>query len=95
MEINRETITHLADLSEISLTESESESLEHDLTGIVKYISQISELDTADVEPTYQVFEMVNVWRDDVILEQDAKREQLLALSKEQQDNQVKVPKVL
>ncbi len=95
MEINRETITHLADLSEISLTESESESLEHDLTGIVKYISQISELDTADVEPTYQVFEMVNVWRDDVILEQDATREQLLALSKEQQDNQVKVPKVL
>ncbi|MBR3169230.1 Asp-tRNA(Asn)/Glu-tRNA(Gln) amidotransferase subunit GatC [Candidatus Saccharibacteria bacterium] len=95
MEINRETITHLADLSEISLTESESESLEHDLTGIVKYISQISELDTADVEPTYQVFEMVNVWRDDVILEQDATREQLLALSKEQQDSQVKVPKVL
>lgn len=95
MEINRETITHLADLSEISLTESESESLEHDLTGIVKYISQISELDTVDVEPTYQVFEMVNVWRDDVILEQDATREQLLALSKEQQDNQVKVPKVL
>lgn len=95
MEINRETITHLADLSEFSLTESESESLEHDLTGIVKYISQISELDTADVEPTYQVFEMENVWRDDVILEQDATREQLLALSKEQQDSQVKVPKVL
>ena len=95
MEIKREDILHLADLSKLSLSEEEIVSLEKDLQGIINYISQISELDTSNVEPTYQVFEMVNVWREDAIIEQDATREDLLALTKEEKDNQVKVPKVL
>ena len=95
MEIKREDILHLADLSEMSLSEDNVASLEKDLQGIINYISQISELDTEDVEPTYQVFEMENVWREDEVLSQDADREQLLALTKEEKDNQIKVPKVL
>ena len=95
MDIKREDILHLADLSEFALTDSEIESLGGDLKGIIKYISQLDKLDTTDVEPTYQVFEMENVWRDDEILEQDATREELLALTKNEKDNQIKVPKVL
>ena len=95
MEINCETIKHLADLSNFSVSETESKSLEKDLSEILNYISQLDEIDVEGVEPTYQVFEMENVWRTDEILPQDATREELLALSKEQKDNQVKVPKVL
>ena len=95
MEIKREDILHLADLSEFTLSDAEVESLGDDLRDIIKYISQLDELDTANVEPTYQVFEMQNVWRDDEIIEQDATREQLLALTKNEKDNQIKVPKVL
>lgn len=95
MEINCETIKHLADLSNFSVSEAESASLEKDLSEILNYISQLDKIDVSGVEPTYQVFEMENVWRADEILPQDATREELLALSKEQKDNQVKVPKVL
>lgn len=95
MEIKREDIIHLGELSDFELSEKEMENLGKDLSGIIKYISQLDELDTDGVEPTYQVFEMENVWRDDEILEQDASREQLLALTKEEKDNQIKVPKVL
>lgn len=95
MDINCETIKHLADLSNFSLNGEETKSLEKDLQGIIKYISQLDDLDTSDVEPTYQVFEMGNIWREDEILEQDANREELLALTKEEKDNQIKVPKVL
>ena len=95
MEIKREDILHLADLSEFALTDAETEKFGGDLQEIISYISQLDELDTAEVEPTYQVFEMENVWRADEILEQDASREDLLALAKEIKDNQVKVPKVL
>ncbi len=95
MEIKREDILHLADLSNFSLSEEEIKKLGGDLQGIIKYISQLDELDTDNVEPTYQVFEMENVWRNDEILPQDATREQLLALTKEEKDNQIKVPKVL
>lgn len=95
MEINCETIKHLADLSDFALSDKETSSLTADLENIIKYISQLDELDTKDVEPTYQVFEMENVWREDEILPQEASREDLLALTKEARDNQIKVPRVL
>lgn len=95
MKITREEIDHLAELSNFSLTEVEKESLGKDLDNIIGYISQLDELDTEGVEPTYQVFEMENVWREDKILPQDADREALLALAPAAEDNQIKVPKVL
>ena len=95
MDIKREDILHLADLSNFSLSEDEINSLGGDLSDIIKYISQLDELDTDNIEPTYQVFEMENIWRSDEILPQDATREELLALTKESRDNQIKVPKVL
>ena len=95
MKIKREDILHLADLSNFSLEESEIESLGRELENIIDYISELNELDTDGLEPTYQVFEMENIWRDDEIKEQEADREALLALTKDSQDNQIKVPKVL
>ena len=95
MDIKREDIKHLAELSGFSLSDGEVDALQTDLQGIIGYISQLDELDTSNVEPTYQVFEMENVWREDEILPQEADREALLALTKETKDNQIKVPKVL
>lgn len=95
MEITQEDIRHLADLSNFSLSNDEEASLKGDLENIIKYISELKELDTEGVEPTYQVFEMENVWREDEIKEQAAKREDLLELTVEEKLNQVKVPKVL
>lgn len=95
MSISREEILHLMELSNFSLSEAEIESLQQDLTGIIDYVSQLDELDTEGVEPTYQVFEMQNVWREDEVIEFEANREDLLALAPEVQDSQIKVPKVL
>lgn len=95
MNITREDLKHLADLSNFSMSEDEMNSLQGDLEGIVKYISELSELDTDGVEPTYQVFEMENIWRNDEIKTMDADREALLALTTEEKENQIKVPKVL
>lgn len=95
MKVDESTVKHLASLSDFRLSDDEIAKLSGDLESIIQYISQLDELDTSDVEPTYQVFEMENVWRDDEILPQDATREELLALTKEAVDNQIKVPKVL
>ncbi|MBP5512295.1 Asp-tRNA(Asn)/Glu-tRNA(Gln) amidotransferase subunit GatC [Candidatus Saccharibacteria bacterium] len=95
MKINREDILHLAKLSNFSMSDSEIESIGNDLENIINYISELNELDTEGVEPTYQVFEMENIWRNDEIKEQEADREALLALTKESMQDQIKVPKVL
>ena len=92
MAITRENVLHLAELSNISLSEDQIEPLMKDLDNIVGYISQ---LDTEGVEPTYQCFDMQNVWREDVIEDFEADREDLLELTVESEDNQIKVPKVL
>ncbi|MBQ6130110.1 Asp-tRNA(Asn)/Glu-tRNA(Gln) amidotransferase subunit GatC [Candidatus Saccharibacteria bacterium] len=95
MEITDKEISHLASLSNFSLAADEKNALKTDLKNILKYISKLDELDVSNVEPTFQVFEMENVWRPDEITPQDASCEALLALTKESLDHQVKVPKVL
>ena len=95
MEVNCETIKHLASLSDFAISEEQTETLTKNLQDIIKYISQLDELDTDKVEPTYQVFEMDNVWRDDEIIPQDAEKEMLLKLTKNEANHQIKVPKVL
>jgi aspartyl-tRNA(Asn)/glutamyl-tRNA(Gln) amidotransferase subunit C len=95
MSITREDVLHLAELSNISLDDAQIEPLIKDLDNIVNYFSQLDELNTENVEPTYQCFDMQNVWREDVIEEFEANREDLLALTVESEDNQIKVPNVL
>ena len=95
MEITRDTIDHLASLSNFSLSEAEKSSLQTDLEKIVAYISELKNLNTDGVEPTFQVFEMENIWRADKIEPQSATREDLLNLTAEAKADQVKVPKVL
>lgn len=95
MNNTRDDILHLAKLSNLRLTDAEISALQQDVTNIVGYISQLDELDTTGVEPTYQVFEMENVWRADEIKLQDATREQLLTLAPDQAQNMIKVQRVL
>ena len=94
MSVSLDEVRHLAALSEINLDNNELTSLTTDIDNIVGYINQLDELDTDNVEPTFQLTGLQNVWRDDVI-EPQLPREKLLALAPAAEDNQVKVPKVL
>lgn len=93
--ISRDDVQHLAQLSSLQLSDDEVDGLQADISNILGYVAQLDELDTTGVEPTYQVTDLQNVWRDDVVADSPVSREQLLALSKESIDHQVKVPKVL
>lgn len=92
--ISNDDVQRLASLSGLQLADDEAAGLRQDLDNIVGYIQQLSKLDTAGVEPTYQVTGLENVWRDDEI-EAGVARETLLELAPEQQQLQVKVPQVL
>ncbi len=92
--ISTSDIQHLASLSSLALADNEVDGLRQDLEKIITYIEKLKELDTTDIEPTYQVTGLENVWRDDEI-QTDVGRDELLKLAPEQKDFQVKVPKVL
>ena len=94
-EISTDDVHHLAQLSSLQLDDAETEALRVYLGNILGYIEQLSELDTEGVEPTYQVIDLQNVWRDDVVDDYGLGREQLLALAPDADAYQIKVPKVL
>ncbi len=93
--ISRDDVLRLAQLSHLQLADEEIATLQADLAEILEYITQLSELDTSGVEPTYQVTDVENVTRDDVVEHHRADRETLLGLAPDHIDNQIKVPKVL
>lgn len=93
--ISTDDVQHLAQLSSLQLAPEEVASLQTDLEAIIGYIQQLSELDTTGVEPTYQVTDLQNVWRDDVVNTYGVDRETLLARAPEVEAKQIKVPKVL
>lgn len=86
---------HLAKLSSLQLSDEEVSALQMDLASILEYVKQLSELDTTGVEPTYQVTDLENVFREDSVVPSTANREILLGIAPDQKENQIKVPKVL
>lgn len=93
--MSTDDVRKLAQLSNIQLGDEEAELLKVDIANILTYIDMLGELDTTGVEPTYQVNDLSNIFRGDVVDQGVVKRDNLLALAPESLDNQVKVPKVL
>lgn len=93
--ITTQDVQYLAQLSNLWLDDSEVESMRTDIENILGYVAQLGELDTTGVEPTYQVTDLENVWREDEVDNYGVSREQLLSLAPDADKNQIKVPKVL
>lgn len=93
--VNKDDVLKLAALSAITLADDEVDSLRTDIENILGYVQQLGELDTAHVEPTYQVTDLANVTRADEVIDYGVTRESLLALAPDTIDTSVKVPKVL
>jgi aspartyl-tRNA(Asn)/glutamyl-tRNA(Gln) amidotransferase subunit C len=53
--IDRRLIDHVAQLASLSLTEAEADKLTGEIAGILKYVGELSALDTSNVPPTAQV----------------------------------------
>ncbi|HME54693.1 MAG TPA: Asp-tRNA(Asn)/Glu-tRNA(Gln) amidotransferase subunit GatC [Candidatus Lokiarchaeia archaeon] len=63
--LDEDTVSHLAELCRIKLSDKEKKEFATQLSNILEFFSQISELDTENVKPTYHVLELTNVFRED------------------------------
>ncbi|HEX6258175.1 MAG TPA: Asp-tRNA(Asn)/Glu-tRNA(Gln) amidotransferase subunit GatC [Candidatus Saccharimonadales bacterium] len=93
--ISREEVGRLARLSNIELSDSETERLQTELANILGYVQQLSGLDTENTPPTYQVTDDNHARRADEVIDYGVSTADLLANAPETQDQQIKVPKVL
>lgn len=93
--ISIDDVKKLAKLSALTITESEADALRGQLEEILGFFSQLSEVDTTNVAPTYQVSGLSNVWRADELIDYQLEREALLKNTPDTQDGQIKVKRVL
>ncbi len=92
--INREQVNKVANLARLDLTTEEQEQMTAQMSSILEYFEQLSELDTSDVPPTTRAIDVSNVTRpDELRLYPD--REAILKEAPDQDGDFFKVPKIL
>lgn len=94
MSIDLKTVKHISKLAKISLDEKKAKKLETDLNSIFKWIEQLNELKTENVEPLSSIAETKLRLRKDEIKTKNIKDEVLKNSPDENKDFFV-VPKVV
>ena len=92
--ISDETIEYVGILSKLELSDQEKEQAKKDMVRMLDYIDKLNELDTSQVEPMSHVFPVYNVFREDVVVNED-QRDEILVNAPEQKDGQFQVPKTV
>ena len=67
MSVDKETVAKIARLARVRVDESRGEALAKELSNILDWIEQLSELDTEGVEPMTSVVSMKLPLRDDAV----------------------------
>jgi aspartyl-tRNA(Asn)/glutamyl-tRNA(Gln) amidotransferase subunit C len=92
--IDREQVHKVAHLARLELNAEEEERFTTQLSSILEYFEQLSELDTTDVEPTARAIDVTNVTRPDA-LQSYGDREQILDRAPEREGEFFKVPQIM
>jgi len=96
MHLTKQEIEHVAKLARLELTEEEINKYGEQLSAVLSYIDQLSEVDTTGVEPTAQVTGLENVWREDEVeVWDETQTRNALELAPELEDGQIKVKRIL
>ncbi|MBD1869729.1 Asp-tRNA(Asn)/Glu-tRNA(Gln) amidotransferase subunit GatC [Oculatella sp. FACHB-28] len=92
--IDREQVQKVAHLARLNLTSEEETQFTGQLSDILEYFEQLSELDTSEVAPTTRAIDMSNVSRPDQ-LQPCEDREIILESAPDRDGEFFKVPKIV
>jgi len=66
VKIQKDEVRHIAGLSRLHLSETETDIFGSQLNSILGYIEQLNRLDTTNIGPTSHVIPLKNVMREDM-----------------------------
>lgn len=92
--IDPDTVTKIARLSRLDITDDKKDQLAKELSGIVDWVEQLSEVNTDDVAPMASVVSAKLQWRDDTVNDGD-KQKDVLANAPRSEYGFFAVPKVI
>ena len=94
MQITKELVESVAELSRIKLDEASTETMQKELGAIVDSMEILNQLDTESIEPLSHVFNITNVMREDEVKE-SYDRADILKNAPEHTDETFIVPKTV
>ena len=94
MSVDSETVRKIARLARIAVTEDEVPGLTEQLNGILGWIEQLGEVDTAGIEPMASVMPGALRWRADVVTD-GGMQDKVLANAPDAASGFFAVPKVI
>lgn len=92
--ITKDEVEHVGWLARIEIDEQDADSYAAHLNTVLEYFGQLDEVDTENVDPTYHVADVVNVFREDVVTE-SLTQEEAIENTKSKQDGHFKAPKIM
>lgn len=66
MSVTKEDVAYMANLARLRVSEEETEQLRDDMNKVLKYMDQLNQIDTSEVEPLEHVIELPPIYRKDV-----------------------------
>ena len=94
MEFDKKSLLKLGKLARISIKDDKLDSLGEDLNSILKFVDQLQEIKTDQVDPTSNSLEQKLLSREDIV-EKINEAEDVLENAPEQEMNFYVVPKVI
>jgi aspartyl-tRNA(Asn)/glutamyl-tRNA(Gln) amidotransferase subunit C len=94
MEVDEATVRRIARLARIKVSAAEVSALEQELSDIFKWIKQLDEVDTRDVEPMTRVVAMTLKKRQDIVSDGEI-ADQIIANAPAADAHYFVVPKVV
>ena len=92
--LDKATVRTIANLARIEVPEQDLDHLAGELTGILRFVEQLAEVDTSGVAPMTSVAEMTLPRRPDVVTDGDRQAD-ILANAPEADNGFFLVPKVI
>lgn len=94
MEITKDMVEYVAELSRLKLSDEQCENAQKALGEIISYMDVLNNINTEGIEPMSHVFAVKNVMRDDVV-KPSADRDELLKNAPKADDEAVIVPRAV
>ena len=94
MRINKNILENLEKLARLDLSLDEKEKMLQDLSKILDFVDKLNEIDTNHIEPLIHPHTTSNIYRNDISLNMDIKKE-ILENAPSKNSDYLKVPKVV
>jgi aspartyl-tRNA(Asn)/glutamyl-tRNA(Gln) amidotransferase subunit C len=93
--LTSEDVLKLARLARLSLQQDEVTKYQSEISAILGYVEQLSNVEANGLEPTSQVTGLTDVMREDIVVDYGVSQAELLKNAPANEDGHIKVRKML